>query len=463
MGARLVNKFLYPAPMPPHYECDSHPNHIIWIPHSNKKAAGAIPCLMIRCPGAKNLIIYAHGNGCDIGDMKMELDYFSHTLRAHVCAFELRGYGFNQGTPSEKNICDDIKDVYDYLTDKNPEGKFPHQNIILWGRSIGSGPTTWLASKLAEKKVDVAGLILQSPFTSIKAAAQHIVGNMLGAFLSNRWNNAARIKKIKGPVLIIHGKMDTLIPHSHSEVLMEACGSRNKRLHLSDTADHNRFDFTKDIILPVTKFVDDLCSNSFDWGERVNGKCPNDLYKIPEFAKKMHLKARADKKIREVENPGNDFALGLDDGGAAPSAWRMGVGWEDRLCSQSTTGAEIFKSLLETTPPEKWKENEIIQELKATCDMNQKEMVRRLSTCDEMETVQKLLKANDLLLAVLELYKSGKLPNKEETKSKPHSEPKKSCEVKNSDGTRVQRTASGISVANLQFRPSEQGKKLDKP
>eukprot|EP00472_Partenskyella_glossopodia_P006912 CAMPEP_0197516566 /NCGR_PEP_ID=MMETSP1318-20131121/1472_1 /TAXON_ID=552666 /ORGANISM="Partenskyella glossopodia, Strain RCC365" /LENGTH=440 /DNA_ID=CAMNT_0043065419 /DNA_START=192 /DNA_END=1514 /DNA_ORIENTATION=+ len=368
----------------------------------------------MRTAGAKNLILYAHGNGCDIGDMKMELDYFAHTLRAHVCAFELRGYGFNQGTPSESNICSDIKDVYEYFTKTNPEGKFPHQNIIFWGRSIGSGPTTWLASELGEQKIDIAGLILQSPFTSIKAAAQHIAGSMVGAFLSNRWNNQSRIQKIRAPVLIIHGKQDTLIPHSHSEALLEACKSRNKRLHLSETADHNRFDFTNDIISPVTKFIEELCSNSFDWRERVSGKCPTELYRIPEFAKKMHVKARRDKKIREIENPGNDFALGMDPNGGMWSVqpqqmdgWRIGVGWEERLCEQATTAAEILRSLLESTKKEEWKSNEIIQELKSTVTTSQEEIVRRLSSLENFNIVEELLKCNDLLLSVIGIYNKG--------------------------------------------------------
>eukprot|EP00466_Bigelowiella_natans_P012519 jgi/Bigna1/68440/fgenesh1_pg.6_\ len=359
MGARLVNKFLYPAPNPPHYECDSFPNHIIWIPRKDEK--GCIPSLMIRCPGAKNLIIYAHGNGCDIGDMKMELDYFSHTLQAHICAFELRGYGsasiaqlitwretirrpkiaflpgcdhrssnadrFNPGLPSEKDICSDIMDVYEYFTKKNPDGKFPTQNIMLWGRSIGSGPTTWLASTLAEQKTDIAGLILQSPFTSIKGAAQHIAGAVLvllpiftlfadlpritkkaALFFLLLFTATLQLDRVRVPIQQMErgvtdrcmckrntsGKKDTLIPHSHGEALHKACGSMNKRLHLSETADHNRFEFTGDIIkvLPVTQFVDELCSNSFDWGERVSAKCPSSLYKIPEYAKKMHAKAR---------------------------------------------------------------------------------------------------------------------------------------------------------------------------
>eukprot|EP00471_Norrisiella_sphaerica_P001917 CAMPEP_0184479584 /NCGR_PEP_ID=MMETSP0113_2-20130426/1255_1 /TAXON_ID=91329 /ORGANISM="Norrisiella sphaerica, Strain BC52" /LENGTH=383 /DNA_ID=CAMNT_0026857703 /DNA_START=344 /DNA_END=1495 /DNA_ORIENTATION=+ len=360
-------------------------------------------------------MIYAHGNGCDIGDMKMELDYFSHTLRMHVCAFELRGYGFNPGSPCEKDICKDIMDVFQYFTQHNPEGKFPHQNIILWGRSIGSGPTTWLASKLAETKTDVAGLILQSPFTSIKAAAQHIAGSMVGVFLSNRWNNQLRIKAIKAPVLIIHGKMDTLIPHSHGEALHAACGSRNKRLHLSETADHNRFDFTHDIIQPVTSFMEELCSNSFNWGDRTNGKCPSELYKIPEYAKKMHLKARTEKKIREIENPGSDLALGLDvDGGGGGGwtnggAWTMQAGWEDHMSAQAVTAAEILKSLLETTPHKEWEKNEIIQELRIRCVENQKELMRRLAMVEDMSKIDQLLKTNDTLLSVIQMYKDKKV------------------------------------------------------
>mmetsp|Transcript_5510 Transcript_5510/g.8154 ORF Transcript_5510/g.8154 Transcript_5510/m.8154 type:complete len:466 (+) Transcript_5510:68-1465(+) len=431
MGASLVNKFLYPAPKPPHYQCDSHPNHIIWIPRSDKKAA--IPCLHLRSPGAKNLIIYAHGNGCDIGDMKMELEYYSHSLHSHICAFELRGYGFNQGTPSEGAISSDIKDVYDYFTKKNPEGKFPFQNIILWGRSIGSGPTTWLASQLSEQKVEIAGLILQSPFTSIKAAAQHIAGNMVGAFLSNRWNNQNRIGRIKAPVLIIHGKKDTLIPHSHSEVLIKACSSRNKRLHLSETADHNRFDFSKDIVQPITKFMRELCSNSFDWQDRVNGKCPSSLYKIPDFAKKMYLKARGEKKILEVENPGSDLAQGMGQNqySGGGSAWKLGVGWEERMSSQATTAAEILKSLLETTEPSAWRSHDIIQDLKNSVSTSQKELIRRLTTTDDPKVMEKLLKCNDDLLVVLNIYKLGLAKTEKKSgKGKKKTEEKKTEEKK---------------------------------
>ncbi|GAB5365327.1 hypothetical protein AAMO2058_001048200 [Amorphochlora amoebiformis] len=425
MGARLVNKFLYPAPNPPHYECDSFPHHTIWVPRSDQKNDSTIPCLLIRSNSAKNLILYAHGNGCDIGDMKMELEYYSHTLRAHVCAFELRGYGFNQGTPSEGSICSDIRDVYDYFTTQNPEGKFPFKNVILWGRSIGSGPTTWLASRLCEEKVEIAGLILQSPFTSIKAAAQHIAGNMVGALLSNRWNNQVRIKGIKAPVLIIHGKMDTLIPYSHAEVLHEACTSRNKRLVLSETADHNRFDFANDIVLPVSKFMQELCSNSFDWGDRVNAKCPSSLYKIPEFAKKMHVKARNDKKIREIENPGTEEFTGFGRRHAKENieSWKMGVGWEERMVNQATTAAEILRSLLDSTPNTEWEKNDIVQELKATIVTSQQELIQRLGAVEEPGLMDKLLKCNDMLLSTIQACKDGGTKKEDrkasDSKSKP--------------------------------------------
>ena len=410
MGSALVNKFLYPAPKPPHYQCDSHPNNVIWVPRSDRSGL-AIPCMHIRNEGAKYLVIYAHGNACDIGDMRPELQYFSHYLRVHICAFELRGYGFNKGSPGERPICSDIKDVYEYFTEKNAEGKFPAKNVIFWGRSIGSGPTTWMVSQLAERKIE-AGLILQSPFTSIKDAAGDIAGKIAKAFLSNRWNNVKRIAKIKGPVLLIHGKMDKLIPHSHSEALFKACGSRNKRLVLSETADHNRFNFEPDILKPAAEFIAAFCSNSFQFGDRVNAKCPSAVYRIPDFAKAMHSDARKDKRIREVENPGSESAAGGQSGGGGygGGAW-MGAGsaneWAERALIHATNSTDILESVLTGTPPAEWKTSELIQELRATVEAEQKQISQRLAAVDDVKVMSKLLAVNDRMLTAMQRLKAG--------------------------------------------------------
>lgn len=73
---------------------------------------------------------------------------------------------------------------------------------------------------------DVGGLVLLSPYTSIRDMVGEVLpkklggmGKMAGYLISNRFNNANEVRDVKCPVLIIHGKQDKLIPHSHSEIL----------------------------------------------------------------------------------------------------------------------------------------------------------------------------------------------------------------------------------------------------
>ena len=110
MGAKLVNSLLFPAPNPPHYLASDFDN-LIYIPRREGRQL-SIPCLLFRVPQAKHLMVYVHGNGCDVGDMYQELRFISRYLRVHIMAMELRGYGFNKGDSNETNVNEDMEDVY---------------------------------------------------------------------------------------------------------------------------------------------------------------------------------------------------------------------------------------------------------------------------------------------------------------------------------------------------------------
>jgi len=71
---------------------------------------------------------------------------------------------FPTGDPSEENCYADISAVYDYLI---KEKKIPPSKIILYGRSLGSGPSCFLAAKSSDDGASVGGLILHAPFLSI--------------------------------------------------------------------------------------------------------------------------------------------------------------------------------------------------------------------------------------------------------------------------------------------------------
>jgi esterase/lipase len=83
------------------------------------------------------------------------------------------------------------------------------QDIILFGRSIGSSPACYVASKR-----NPAALLLMSPFKSIKEVAKDLVGWLLAMAIAERFRNIDLIKEIKAPVFIVHGQKDKLIPYS---------------------------------------------------------------------------------------------------------------------------------------------------------------------------------------------------------------------------------------------------------
>eukprot|EP00954_Amorphochlora_amoebiformis_P027197 1383962-Amorphochlora_amoeboformis.AAC.1 len=101
MGARLVNKFLYPAPNPPHYECDSFPHHTIWVPRSDQKNDSTIPCLLIRSNRYIDPI-----SSCLKPPFTSLLTYISLPQRQEphfICAWQWVRYRRHEG---EKNIED---------------------------------------------------------------------------------------------------------------------------------------------------------------------------------------------------------------------------------------------------------------------------------------------------------------------------------------------------------------------
>lgn len=125
-------------------------------------------------------------------------------------AVEYPGYGLYHGTPNEATIKQDAEAVYDFLI----KIRVKPQNTIIFGRSIGSGPATHLAS--CRK---VGALVLMSAFTSIRDAVKDFVGKWAQYLVKQKFNNLEAIAKVTCPTFLIHGQKDTLIPFAHSEAL----------------------------------------------------------------------------------------------------------------------------------------------------------------------------------------------------------------------------------------------------
>jgi len=110
--------------------------------------------------GSSKLLIYFHGNAEDVGLATDLLSFVMEKMKIHVLAMEYPGYGVYHGDPTPRQIALDAQNLYDYLT--IVQG-IPESSIILFGRSIGSGPASLVASQK-----NPASLLLMSPFKSIR-------------------------------------------------------------------------------------------------------------------------------------------------------------------------------------------------------------------------------------------------------------------------------------------------------
>jgi len=160
---------------------------------------------------------------------------------------EYPGYGIYKGSPSADKILLDAENLYIYLTSVFG---LEEENILVFGRSIGSGPAVYLASKFHPRI-----LLLISAYTSIKEVAKVLAGSIPAFFFADRFRNIELIKSVRCPVLFIHGKMDTLIPHTQSIKMKEAATMTKTKIILPPLMDHNTFHFHNDILYPITHFL----------------------------------------------------------------------------------------------------------------------------------------------------------------------------------------------------------------
>ncbi|GMI61467.1 hypothetical protein ScalyP_jg2986 [Parmales sp. scaly parma] len=197
----MVSSLLFQPPPPSYLSPTSH----FWLPNRQ------IPAFFID-NGAKISILFSHGNAEDLGMIYSWFVDIAQVLEVNVLAYDYTGYGKSQGTPSEEDCYEDIQCAYDFLT--KTRGIIP-ENIILYGRSLGSGPSIYLASKTATEGRSVAGVILQSPLLS----AYRVAFNFRFTMPGDKFANVDRIANVRCPTFIVHGAQDEVVPFWHGQEL----------------------------------------------------------------------------------------------------------------------------------------------------------------------------------------------------------------------------------------------------
>lgn len=130
------------------------------------------------------------------------------------------------GSPSEDNCYADIEAAYKFL---RFDLHVPSRNIVLYGRSLGSGPSCYLASGTAQStdpslQGPVGGVILHAPFLSV----YRIVVDTGCTVYGDKFPNIDYVPMIKSPVILVHGTADQIVPFNHSERLYQALSPEAK-------------------------------------------------------------------------------------------------------------------------------------------------------------------------------------------------------------------------------------------
>jgi len=214
-----TNRLIF-CPQEPGYE---HLSGEIRIPVKNGESITAV---YLKNPQARQTILFSHGNAEDLSHVLPFVSTFAQNGYS-VLMYDYRGYGTSDGTPSVRHALEDAEAAYQWLL---KEEKISASSIILQGRSLGGGPSCWLAARHP-----VGGLILESTFVSTFR-----VKTIWPLLPWDKFNNLKAMQKIACPVLVMHGTEDEIIPFWHGKKLFEAAPSQKKHLWIQD-AHHNDY------------------------------------------------------------------------------------------------------------------------------------------------------------------------------------------------------------------------------
>ena len=237
----IYHRLVFMRPPTKTFQDDRERDALTWV---RSRTGAIIPTLLIvppsvdlsRCEAgvfpASSVLLYSHGNAMDLSDSVYVLRAFAESFDCACLGYEYVGYGMCAGSPSEDECNAAIEAAYECLIAYHHAE--PSQ-IILYGRSLGSGPSTHLAHLLQSH---LGGLVLQSAMQSVLRAAVPCLRSTLWC---DMFANCDLLSSLTLPVLLLHGVKDTVVPFSHAERMYSLLSpdSRFPPLYVADGTHDN--------------------------------------------------------------------------------------------------------------------------------------------------------------------------------------------------------------------------------
>lgn len=156
------------------------------------------------------VVLYLHGNAGSLRSWGTLASAFT-VHNYDVLMLDYRGYGKSTGSiTSQQMLQDDVTIMYSYLLQRYPE-----QQIVVYGRSLGTGPAVALTAAHQPKL-----LILETPYISLQALAMSHYPWVPGFLFKYPFRNDQIISNVRCPVHVFHGTHDEVIPYEASQRLL---------------------------------------------------------------------------------------------------------------------------------------------------------------------------------------------------------------------------------------------------
>ena len=192
-------------------------------------------------------ILFLHGNAGGLENRIHKINHFND-IEVNFLLLSWRGFSGNKGKPTEQGLYKDARSAIKWLINQGAK----EENIIIYGESLGTG----VATEIAQNK-KFAGIILESPFTSMIAAGKSKYPIFpIKLLLKDKYESDKKIKNIKSPILIMHGELDKIVPFWMGKKMFELA-NEPKYSYFSKYDDH-MMEFNKELINSLNLFIKSL-------------------------------------------------------------------------------------------------------------------------------------------------------------------------------------------------------------
>ena len=195
----------------------------------------------------KKTLVFFHGNAGDLRNRIYKLNLIKDfDINFLIVAY--RGFSGNEGKPSETGLYDDARSTLDWLKKQGVR----EDNIILYGESLGTG----VSVEVAQNK-KFAGIILESPFTSMVDAGKFYYFYLpVSLLLKDRYETVKKLKNIKIPILVMHGKKDKIVPFHMGQKVFEK--ANEPKFYYFPEEDDHMMEYNENLLKALNKFFQSI-------------------------------------------------------------------------------------------------------------------------------------------------------------------------------------------------------------